>query len=578
MNFHDFGSELLSMLVKGFILGAMLLLGGLLLQRNSSARTLSFYWRVALLSLLLLPAVSLLFRGIEFPNLAREEAPLVSTEPTVLEANPSESATAPSAAIPKTPSTAIPTPEQTSTWFSLPNLMISLWLFGALLILGRWVVAQVKLKSWIKAGQDVNLQFLAQQGVPTNLRVKIVDQASAPMVWGLWKPLVILPSAAHNWSPAQWTLVLNHEMTHVKRADALFLFVTRLAVALHWVNPFAWLASKQLQLADERVADDTVLEKGAAPDEYAQVLVDFARSAHQGTLAPSMAKPSTVRMRVARILDRAQNRSHPALATRLSFLALLSACLFAAGGAYIGSAVAQTKPPKAAEAKPPKETAKQKATKKKLKEIIVNQLLFEFTALNDATDFLVHVSKQQDKAKKGITIKLADKKLAERRIQAINLQKIPLSVALQFVTRTTNTAYTINAEGEVVIMDAKAAAPGKPAKPKKDGPGAKKIKEKLEAIVYSSISFDGSLVSEAVEYIRITAPRLDITEFDPQKKGINLIIKKPKDPNKKGIESIELGKIEEKDMTLGDLLKRIAKDAGATIEVHEYAVVLVPKE
>lgn len=576
MTFYDFGGELLAMLIKGLILGSLLILGGALLRRNTSARTLSFYWRVGLMSLLILPAVSLLFHGIELPNLAEEEAsapvPAVPQPAAIPSTGNSVPASVPSAATPPAQ-----TPATKSASFALPHLLITLWALGALLIMGRWVVAQVRLKSWIRGGQEVNLQFLAQHGVPTNLRVKIVPQAAAPMVWGLWKPLVIVPGDAHNWSSSQWTVVLNHELTHVKRCDALFLFLTRFAVALHWINPFAWLASRNLQLADERVADDSVLEHGAAPDEYAQVLVDFARSAQQGILAPSMAKPSTVRTRVARILDRSQNRRHPAISTRLSFLSLISGCLFAAGGTYLGTTVVQAEPLKAPAKKPAKETAKQKATKKKLNVIIVNKLQFEFTSLQDAADFLIHVSKQQDKAKTGVTIKLADKKLADRRIRAINLQKIPLSVALRFVTRSTNTAYSVNAAGEIVIMDAKAApAPKKPAKPKEDGAGAKKIKEKLEAIVYPSISFNGALVSEAIEYIRFTAPRLDSTELDPQKRGINIIIKKPKDPNKKGIESFALGEIEEKDMTLGNLIQRIAKGAGATVEVHEYAVVLVP--
>jgi len=127
------------------------------------------------------------------------------------------------------------------------------------------------------------------------------------MTWGLWQPVILLPGDAGGWPPGRRRVVLLHELAHVRRHDCLTQVLAQAACALHWFNPLVWLAARRFAIERERACDDQVLEVGTRASDYAEHLLEVARSLHQrqnwALASVAMARRSQFEGRLVAILD-----------------------------------------------------------------------------------------------------------------------------------------------------------------------------------------------------------------------------------------------------------------------------------
>lgn len=148
-------------------------------------------------------------------------------------------------------------------------------------------------------------------GLSRGVRVRMVDREIMPMVWGVFRPVVLLPRNAEAWSDSLRRHVLLHELAHVRRHDYLVQLVCRLALAIHWFDPLAWSAARRLRLERERACDDHVLDTGASACDYAEDLVEMARRlgpARRSALALGAVGASSFADRVMALLDGGRRR------------------------------------------------------------------------------------------------------------------------------------------------------------------------------------------------------------------------------------------------------------------------------
>jgi bla regulator protein BlaR1 len=101
-----------------------------------------------------------------------------------------------------------------------------------------------------------------------------------------------------------------HELAHVRRLDILAQSIAGWLCTLNWFNPVGWLGLAQMRKLRELACDDLVLASGGQPAEYADVLLQVAKTYRQKNLAVTvgMARSANVENRIMAILDRA--RSH----------------------------------------------------------------------------------------------------------------------------------------------------------------------------------------------------------------------------------------------------------------------------
>jgi len=151
----------------------------------------------------------------------------------------------------------------------------------------------------------------AQINHPVN--VLISPGVSAPMVTGLFRPVILLPEGAVDWPTACLRSVLLHEMAHIKRRDYLTSALVGLSAIWQWFNPLTWMALKRCYIEREKACDDLVLATGVVDIDYATHLLTVSRSAASTGWLMTAALTTEYRTgfehRVRDILDRSRSRS-----------------------------------------------------------------------------------------------------------------------------------------------------------------------------------------------------------------------------------------------------------------------------
>ncbi len=133
-----------------------------------------------------------------------------------------------------------------------------------------------------------------------------------PAVFGLFRPVVILPNHSSTWLEDRLIAVLQHEIIHVIRMDWPVRITARFAATIYWFNPLVWWAKRRLDLEQEMACDEEVLSLGSRASSYACHLLGIARTAvHRPALAVAgleMARRSDLEERIMSILNRPKHR------------------------------------------------------------------------------------------------------------------------------------------------------------------------------------------------------------------------------------------------------------------------------
>lgn len=215
----------------------------------------------------------------------RERAPSGSP-PMIVSLTPRTATDAPTAS-------PMPTPPSSGRVVEPATVLLGLWMLGALLLLGRLAHGRRRCFGWMRSARPAGAlatrlteRLRRTYGIERDVLVIENDRSASPGTFGTFRPVIVLPSAATDWSEERLRAVLLHELAHVARWDAARQLVARIALALHWFNPLAWSALRLWSLERERACDDQVLARGVRASDYATHLVEIAAS---GT---SLAEPS----------------------------------------------------------------------------------------------------------------------------------------------------------------------------------------------------------------------------------------------------------------------------------------------
>jgi multidrug resistance efflux pump/beta-lactamase regulating signal transducer with metallopeptidase domain len=243
---------------------------------------------------------------------------------------------------------AAPAPVADSTPSTLSHVVVEaaahylplLWLIGApctLLLIVSGIVGSERLRrqSVILGDGDVATRCdgLARSlGIARRVALGICARLKAPILVGIFKPMILLPPAAlAGWSVEQLEMVLLHELAHVRRWDNFVNLVQRIVEALLFFHPAVWWISAWVRLERESCCDQIVVSRTGKPREYAETLAAFALTATPfRTGAPAMAEHRVV-TRIRRILN-LEDRTMKVSTKSLGFgLALLIAAVILLG-------------------------------------------------------------------------------------------------------------------------------------------------------------------------------------------------------------------------------------------------------
>lgn len=96
------------------------------------------------------------------------------------------------------------------------------------------------------------------------------------------------------------------------------------------------------------------------------------------------------------------------------------------------------------------------------------------------------------------------------------------------------------------------------------------LTRKMQELIFPQVQFAGASIEEAVEFLRVKSRDIDVTETDPAKKGVNIILKAGDTPVTASI-SLDL-----KDVPMVEALRYVTELAGMKYKVEPFAVLIVP--
>ena len=109
--------------------------------------------------------------------------------------------------------------------------------------------------------------------------VILSERLRVPLTCGVWRPSIVLPTAAEAWEPSRKRAVLLHEIAHIRRRDVAVQLGTQLVAAMWWFQPLVWWLLRTVRRESELACDAEVLTRGVRPSEYAAELLAIAQEA-----------------------------------------------------------------------------------------------------------------------------------------------------------------------------------------------------------------------------------------------------------------------------------------------------------
>jgi beta-lactamase regulating signal transducer with metallopeptidase domain len=308
--------------------GSVLLLAAWLIMRaypRMSAALRHLVWASALGGLLLMPLLVRLVPRFEsrfVPSLPAVTAiqTVDALEPAAPTSNAESSVDQTVLARTELVESAVPPHAASARSIDLRWWFPAVWLGVGALLLFRVIFGRLRLSLLARRASVVDdgdwlllTQRLAQRlDIRRPVTLLRSSRSCVPMTWGLVYPTVMLPAESFDWPIERRTIVLLHELAHVNRFDAFTQSVAQVATAIFWFNPLVWLAARAMRVERELACDDCVLASGARPSDYAQDLLQiarsFARTSDLAAAALAMARRGDLEDRLLAILDPTADR------------------------------------------------------------------------------------------------------------------------------------------------------------------------------------------------------------------------------------------------------------------------------
>ena len=130
-------------------------------------------------------------------------------------------------------------------------------------------------------------EICCEMALRTAPELRIWESAPGPMILGLLRPVLILPSEGY--SRGTLEAIFRHELVHFRRGDLWYKLLMTAVRAVHWYHPLVWwmvrVSDRDLELScDEEAVRNGDLE---ARRQYSMALLDAVRMQKKGGIPVS---------------------------------------------------------------------------------------------------------------------------------------------------------------------------------------------------------------------------------------------------------------------------------------------------
>jgi len=163
-----------------------------------------------------------------------------------------------------------------------------IWSTGAFLCVAFFLICYLKclreFRTALPVTEEYAAEWLKQHPLKRSITIHQSDKISAPLTYGIFHPVILLPKKTDWNNIAQLDYVLYHEFTHIRRFDLLAKLVMITALCFHWFNPFVWVMYMFFNRDLELSCDDCVVKHfNQTKADYANTLIGMEERKNYGT-------------------------------------------------------------------------------------------------------------------------------------------------------------------------------------------------------------------------------------------------------------------------------------------------------
>ena len=165
---------------------------------------------------------------------------------------------------------------------SIPaDLVLIFWGLGSVACASFFLVAHSRSRREYETALPIDnpfvVEWLRSHKTIRPVRIRQFDQITAPLTYGVIRPVILLPKGLDWTDEEQIQYVLAHEFTHIQRFDTAWKWLLALSLWIHWFNPLVWgmyvFANRDMELS----CDEAVVRTFGATQRssYARALINL---------------------------------------------------------------------------------------------------------------------------------------------------------------------------------------------------------------------------------------------------------------------------------------------------------------
>lgn len=170
-----------------------------------------------------------------------------------------------------------------SMWFIV-------WCAGTILTALFFVISYLRCLIEFRTALPVHNHYiekwLAQRPLKRPILVRQTDRISAPLTYGIFRPVILMPKKMDWKNEKQLHYVLSHEYVHIYRYDTVTKLIATLALCIHWFNPFVWVMYIFFNRDIELACDESVIRQLGEKSKSAYSLMLINMEAAKSGLLP----------------------------------------------------------------------------------------------------------------------------------------------------------------------------------------------------------------------------------------------------------------------------------------------------
>lgn len=143
------------------------------------------------------------------------------------------------------------------------SVWVIVWAVGVLSCAFVFAIAYRKCRQEFQISLPVKNDFiknwLSTHRLKRSISIRQSSRFSAPLTYGVFRPVILMPTSTEWENTKALQYVLTHEYVHIRRFDSVIKLVLIAALCVHWFNPLVWimyiLANRDIELS----CDETVV-------------------------------------------------------------------------------------------------------------------------------------------------------------------------------------------------------------------------------------------------------------------------------------------------------------------------------